>query len=257
MPILIDSKNGLFAAQQTCALRLPVQRHTVQEETEKAAVPPGGVLCYVVAASTAEFRFKGSSVSTREFIAGREAEAIPQRVYPTGMWLALGGILMFFMALVSAWVVRKGLSTSALEAPLALPWRLLAANTGVLVASSVTLEMARRRLRAGNTQQFSMWWYTTTALGLGFLIGQFAAWRAMWAAGVYLASNPDAGFFYLFTAAHAVHLTGGIAALLWIALRPLRRMAFDAAARVAAMYWHFLAALWCGIFVLLAVTGRW
>ena len=34
-----------------------------------------------------------------------------QRAYVTGMTVALGGILMFFMALVSAYIVRKGAGT--------------------------------------------------------------------------------------------------------------------------------------------------
>jgi hypothetical protein len=33
---------------------------------------------------------------------------VPQRTYVTGMTVGLGGILMFFMALVSAYIVRKG-----------------------------------------------------------------------------------------------------------------------------------------------------
>ncbi len=39
---------------------------------------------------------------------GKRSSRNPQRAYVTGMTVALGGILMFFMALISAWVVRKG-----------------------------------------------------------------------------------------------------------------------------------------------------
>jgi len=195
-----------------------------------------------------------------EPIALREAEsandAIPQRVYPTGMWVALGGILMFFAALVSAWVVRKGLSTSELEGRLELPRRLLAVNVCVLAASSGVLEVARRRLGAGDVKRFRRSWYTATALGIVFLAGQFLAWREIAAAGVYVTSNPDASFFYLFTGAHAIHLAGGIVALLLITWRPMRHLTMATATQVAAMYWHFLAAIWMGIFVLLMIASR-
>ncbi|HKV49416.1 MAG TPA: cytochrome c oxidase subunit 3, partial [Candidatus Acidoferrales bacterium] len=174
-----------------------------------------------------------------------------QRVYPTGMILTLGAILMFFMALISAFVVRKGLSTSPLEGPIGLPWRFLSFNTALLVASSGALEVSRRSLRSGATARFRTWWYTATALGLAFLIGQFAAWRVLASQGTYLASNPNASFFYLFTGAHAFHLIGGIIALLVIALRPLRRLTQSTATRIAAMYWHFLTIVWAGIFLLL------
>jgi cytochrome c oxidase subunit 3 len=187
---------------------------------------------------------------------GAPSAAIPQRVYPTGMWIALGGILMFFTALASAWVVRKGLSTSVTEVPLDIPRLLLTLNTVVLIGSSVALNAARLRLRAGEAPKFQRWWYAATALGLIFLAGQLFAWRIMAREGVYLASNPDASFFYLFTAAHAIHLAAGIAGLLTIALKPLRHLTLETATRVAAMYWHFLTAIWLAIFLLLTFAGH-
>lgn len=180
------------------------------------------------------------------------AAAIPQRVYPTGMFLALGAILMFFMALISAWVVRKGLSTASLEAPIGLPWPLLSLNTVLLVASSVSLEAARRGQRISDPVAFRKWWYTTTALGVAFLIGQFAAWRMLAGQGIYLASNPDASFFYLFTGAHALHLVGGILGLVVVARKPLNQLTLATATGVATMYWHFLTLLWASLFLLLA-----
>jgi cytochrome c oxidase subunit 3 len=177
--------------------------------------------------------------------------AIPQRVYPTGMILTLGAILMFFTALISAFVVRRGLSTNPLEGPIGLPWRLLSLNTALLLASSGVLEASRRSFRIGETAKFRTWWYTATTLGIAFLIGQFAVWRVLASQGIYLASNPNASFFYLFTGAHALHLMGGIIALLVIALRPLRRLTQSTATRIAAMYWHFLTIVWLSIFLLL------
>lgn len=182
--------------------------------------------------------------------------AIPQRVYPTGMWLALGGILMFFAALASAWVVRKGLSTSVTEAPLELPSPLLTMNTIVLLASSMVLEVARRKLQKHEMESFRSWWSAATVLGLMFLVGQTVVWKAMEAKGVYMASNPDASFFYLFTVAHAIHLLAGVAGLLVVAFKPLRQLTLATATRVAAMYWHFLTAIWVGIFVLLTFASR-
>jgi cytochrome c oxidase subunit 3 len=205
-------------------------------------------------------KIEGLSMGARAVTIDREAGRIekgpiPQRVYPTGTWIALCGILMFFAALVSAWVVRKGLSTSSLEGPLQLPRVLLLANFGVLLASSAVLEFSRRAFRTRNEQSFSRLWLAATALGCLFLVGQLIAWRELSAAGLYASSNPDASFFYLFTGAHAIHLLGGIVGLLLVALRPLRHMTLDTATRVAAMYWHFLTLLWAGILLLLMVSN--
>ena len=113
---------------------------------------------------------------------------------------------MFFMALVSAYVVRKGFPNSdwrSLNVP-----RVLWLNTLILLASSVTLELSRHRRTRDDEDGFRHWWYVTTILGLFFVVGQIIAWRQLAAAGVYLATNPSSSFFYVFTGAHALHLVG-------------------------------------------------
>ncbi|HEX5422645.1 MAG TPA: heme-copper oxidase subunit III [Candidatus Acidoferrales bacterium] len=177
---------------------------------------------------------------------------VPQRTYVTGMTMALGGILMFFMALVSAYVVRKGMPNSGWIAIPELP-RILWLNTCVLVASSVALVFAHARFRAEDDPGFRRWWIVATALGIGFLAGQIIAWRELVERGVYLATNASSSFFYLFTAAHGLHLAGGIVALIWILLHPTRRLTRGTATEVAAMYWHFMDGIWLFLFLVLLV----
>jgi len=176
---------------------------------------------------------------------------VPQRTYITGMAIALAGILMFFAALVSAYVVRKGFPNSdwqALEVP-----RILWLNTLVLLASSFTLARSRRHLLAGDDESFRHWWGVTATLGLFFLAGQFVAWRQLAIAGVYLTTNPSSSFFYVFTAVHGLHLLGGTAALLAVSFRASRRLARSTAVDVVSMYWHFMDGLWLFLFVFLLV----
>ena len=186
---------------------------------------------------------------------GRELPGgqVPQRAYITGMTMGLGGILMFFMALVSAYIVRKGMPNSGWVALPILP-RILWLNTCLLIASSVTLVRARLRFRAADQAAFRRWWGAATILGILFLAGQIAAWRELAANGVYLATNASSSFFYLFTAVHGAHLAGGIVALLWVLLRPTRRLTRSTATELAAMYWHFMDALWVFLFLFLVVA---
>ena len=178
---------------------------------------------------------------------------VPQRTYVTGMTVALGGILMFFMALVSAYIVRKGMPNS-MWVPLAVP-RILWLNTVILIASSFTLARSRSLFRVGNEAGFRYWWGWTTALGVFFLIGQVIAWRQLVAAGIYLQSNPSSSFFYVFTAAHGLHLVGGVLALLSVAFRPTHRLTRGTATEVVSIYWHFMDGLWVFLFLLL-LLGR-
>jgi cytochrome c oxidase subunit 3 len=174
----------------------------------------------------------------------------PRRAYFTALSLGLACIVMFFMSLTSAFIVRKGLGGD--WQPIELPG-VLWLTTAALVLSSFTVERARRLLAQDNVRGYRGWWGITTALGLVFLGGQYMAWLALRAQGVYLASNPASSFFYVLTAAHGAHLLGGILALLVVGLRPWRgaeeRRA--TAVDVASIYWHFMDGLWVFLFLLL------
>ena len=178
---------------------------------------------------------------------------IPRRAYVTGITLLLGAITMFFMALSSAYFVRSGSSDWR---SFSLP-RILWANTLILLLSSLTLEMARKQLARGMDAAFRNYWGLSTGLGLLFVGGQLIAWRQFRAAGLFLNTNPSSSFFYVFTAAHGLHLLGGIAALLFVAFRSWQRSRTTQAigAEMAAIYWHFLDGLWIFLLLLLSL-GR-
>ena len=169
----------------------------------------------------------------------------------TGVVAGIAAITMTFAAFTSALVMRKGDANDWTH--FRLP-ALLFANTVVLLASSGTLEVARRRLRAG-TAGGSTWLSVTLALGVLFVAGQVAAWRDLAAQGLFLATGPSAAFFYVLTAVHAVHVLGGVAGLAYVRSR-VRRAPLPPLGAVGAVsaYWHFMDGLWLYLFLLLAVT---
>jgi cytochrome c oxidase subunit 3 len=172
----------------------------------------------------------------------------PNRYY-TGITVGIISILMFFMALASAFLVRK---SSGDWIPVHIP-ALLWLNTLVLLLSSATLEAARNRLAKSDSNGFRNYWLVTTILGAFFLIGQLVAWRQLNSQGIYLATNPASSFFYVFTGAHALHLLGGVAALIFVARRNFdtAQVTRSVAAEVTSYYWHFLDALWLFLLALL------
>jgi cytochrome c oxidase subunit 3 len=168
-----------------------------------------------------------------------------------GLWAFLGTICMLFIGFTSAYLIRRA---SADWRPLSAPW-ILWANTAALLASSVTLQAARKRLREWDLRGLFPWVAATGILGVLFLAGQIMAWRTLAAQGVFLASNPHSSFFYVLTGLHGLHLLGG---LVWFAavLVQVRRMAYtpgEDGLRLFATYWHFLAVLWLYLLVLLFV----
>jgi len=182
---------------------------------------------------------------------GRFPSGQTRRVYRTGMYLALVGISMFFLAFTSAYIVRSGLGDD--WAPTSLP-SLLWWNTVILVISSFTMEQTRKSLNQGLRAASTGWITATAVLGILFLGGQILAWQQLAGNGIYVATNPSSSFFYLLTSAHAVHLAGGLIALFYITfeawrsrLGPAKRTVVE----VTAIYWHFMDGLWIYILLLL------
>jgi cytochrome c oxidase subunit III len=174
----------------------------------------------------------------------------------TAIWVVMFAVMMMFAAFTSALVVRKGSAHDwqTFNLPLILYF-----NTLVLVASSVTLEIARRRITSfmghakKGTHNPAHWLYITLFLGLLFVGGQYVAWLQLRSEGLYLATNPSSSFFYLLTAAHAVHVLGGIGGLIYI-IRKLSKSVLRRNQLVAtARYWHFMGILWLYLLLLLWV----
>jgi cytochrome c oxidase subunit 3 len=173
-----------------------------------------------------------------------------QRRYQTAILLGMVSICMFFMALSAAFLVRKtGKDWVNFKLP-SIIW----VNTIVLLTSSLTIDLARRRLALNDLVGFKTMWRATTALGVAFVVGQVVAWRDLVQIGFYVGSNPSSSFFYVFTAAHAAHLIGGILALFYVLFRDFRktaRLSLPVAAEVTSYYWHFMDGLWLFLVALL------
>lgn len=172
----------------------------------------------------------------------------------TAIWVVLFGITMMFAAFTSAFIVSKGSSLSWQS--FTLP-RILYLNTLILIASSFTLEVARKRVATfmggltDHPESAARWLYLTLILGLLFVVGQYVAWKQLAAQGMYLATNPSSSYFYVLTAVHAIHILGGLGGLIYVIRKfhksTLRRNTLVATAR----YWHFMGALWLYLIVLL------
>jgi cytochrome c oxidase subunit 3 len=141
-------------------------------------------------------------------------------------------------------------------------------NTVILFLSSLTLVVARRLaaedvalapianipgIRVSENRSLP-WVWATIVLGLAFLGGQYLAWHQLRTSHINIETNVSSSFFFILTGVHAVHLMGGILALLYAGLtywlmRPpeTRRIVID----VTAWYWHFMGVLWIYVFALL------
>src|ERR1700690_4155070 len=75
----------------------------------------------------------------------------PSRAYLNALQLGLAAIVMFFMALTSSYIVRKGLGNDWQRTPMPpVVWF----NTAILLFSSATIIVARKKLESGARDAF-------------------------------------------------------------------------------------------------------
>ncbi|MBR0843109.1 cytochrome c oxidase subunit 3 [Bradyrhizobium liaoningense] len=168
-----------------------------------------------------------------------------------GVFLAVASAL--FVLFISAYSMRMNVvDWRALPVP-----RLLWLNTGVLVLSSVALQWSYMAARRHDVEDVMIGLLAGGASAVIFLAGQLLAWQQLNAAGYFVASNPANSFFYLLTAVHGLHLTGGLVALgrtsakVW---RSPKSADMRLSVELCAIYWHFLLLVWL---VLLGLLTGW
>jgi cytochrome c oxidase subunit 3 len=184
------------------------------------------------------------------------------------LWSFLAIVASIFGIFTGAYYMRMdtahgGIAMGVMEAwmPIREPM-LLWINTGVLVVTSLCLELARRAAASRAVSDMRTLLVAACVLTLVFVAGQMYAWQLV-GPEVMTRSNAAYTFFVLLTAVHALHLVGGLFVLTRAAARVSRD--FDATNTLAmaairqtiglcATYWHFLLLVWAGLFLLLLTS---
>lgn len=185
-----------------------------------------------------------------------------------GMWLFLMSEMLFFGALFMAFSFSRAFSPSGfMEGARHTEIAYGAANTVVLVTSSLTITLAVHATDIGRTRLATILLGATAALGLLFLIIKGFEYRDDFrhhlfpGAGFALGENAAQifwAFYWAMTGIHAIHLAIGIALVLrlfWLARR--RRISTKSPQfEVASLYWHLVDAFWLLLFPVLYVAAR-
>lgn len=170
-----------------------------------------------------------------------------------GLWVLLTGIIMLFAGLTSAYIVLRGAPDwVSIDIP-----PLLWGNTVALLASSISIEFARRSLKKNLLSAMNQWLVVSAILGFAFLVGQVVAWRQLVNAGVYLQSTLHSSFLWVLTGVHAFHLIGGMAGLIFVIGKAQSGGLTASSSQpltLCATYWHFMDALWIYLFLLLLLA---
>lgn len=167
------------------------------------------------------------------------------------MWVAIGSILMMFAGLTSAYIVKRSqASWLMLEIPVVF-WY----STVAILASSVTIHLSLRAMKARDLMTYRRWLVVTAVLGVLFLLLQIAGFMQFEAKDIRLVgagSNASYSFLLAISGLHGLHVLGGVIALVVITIRAISssvRNYNSVPLEVVATYWHFVDLLWIYLFI--------
>ncbi|MDB5263316.1 MAG: cytochrome oxidase subunit [Adhaeribacter sp.] len=172
------------------------------------------------------------------------------------LWLMIISIIMMFAAFTSAYIVRK---EEGNWLDFDLPDSLLI-NTGLLVLSSVFMQMAYFSARKDNIKQLKAYLVLTLVLGTAFLIGQWEAWGTLVDRKIFFGgvdANPSGSFLYVLTGVHGFHLITGLIFILIVLISSFQfKIHSKKLLRIelCTIYWHFLGGLWVYLYLFLTLN---
>jgi len=167
-----------------------------------------------------------------------------------GMWLFLASVMMLFMSMTSAYIVRQAEGNWLyFELP-----SLFYITSVIIVASSATMQWAYFASKKDNASTAKMMIAITSVLGVAFLVGQFLGWKKLVANSIYLVGNPSGSFLYIITGLHGLHIVSAVVFLLIMLNSVLKGKVHSGnmtKMEMCTTYWHFLGGLWLYLFIFL------
>jgi cytochrome c oxidase subunit 3 len=132
-----------------------------------------------------------------------------------------------------------------------------AIGTGILVASSITCELAHKALIRGKRAGCKNWLFITLLLGFAFIGLQGYEWGHLMSYYEFTPTSSYVGtIFYLITGFHGFHVITGLLMLFVVYVR-LELGSFDRkrhfSMNAASWYWHFVDVIWLFVFFCLYV----
>jgi cytochrome c oxidase subunit 3 len=184
-----------------------------------------------------------------------------------GMWVFLGSESLLFAGLFALYAAYRFTYPVEFHAASAHANLVIGTvNTYILLTSSLTVALAIHATRCGQRRRTVALLGATIALGLAFDVlkvieyaghlaegiapGGYYAFGGLPAHGVVLYVT----LYYLLTGLHALHVTGGVVVLIWLARRA-QRGDFTPRSHIAlelgGLYWHLVDLVWIFLWPLL------
>jgi cytochrome c oxidase subunit 3 len=182
------------------------------------------------------------------------------------MWIAMASMSMFFAALTSALLVKKGDYRSWEN--FRLPGVFLF-STLTIISLSACIHASLICYRKAKFSLFRWLMFASFLLGCLFLFLQLQGWGVLQRGGMTLTENLSGSFLYLLTAAHGVHIIVGLIVMLIFLIHavrnrkdpiyelrdiinPKRQLNLE----LLVSYWHYVDGVWIYLYVFLFFNYR-
>jgi len=170
------------------------------------------------------------------------------------LWVAIGSIIMMFAGLTSAFIVK---SNQTNWVPVSIP-KVFWISTAVIIISSITIQVALRSFKQREMGQYRILVGTTFLLGIAFIVLQWLGFQDLWAQKITFKGAGAGQFLYVIFGLHAIHVVGGIIALIIMFIKAFTgniKLYSAVPVEVAAIYWHFVDVLWIYLLLFFIIIG--
>ena len=177
-----------------------------------------------------------------------------KRIHPHKftLWVGLASIIMMFAGFTSAYIIKRNQANWVTFNLPVVFWY----STAIIIGSSITLWMAQKAFKSREMVNYRKLVVATLILGILFIVMQIIGFSQLWANGMTLKANVSFSFLYIIVGLHALHVLGGI-----IALVIMFAKAFSARVKnydivpveVISTYWHFVDFLWIYLLIFLVM----
>jgi len=169
------------------------------------------------------------------------------------IWLFLASEVMFFSGLIGAYIVLRNAAGTWPDVRGLLNVPLVAANTFILIVSSVTMVRAYAAIEEGDQRGLRRFLAATTVLGIIFLSIQAVEWTALIGEGTTPSTDLFGSTFFTLTGFHGLHVLGGVIWLLFVTAKAFRggfTQAAHGGIELMGLYWHFVDVVWIFLFTI-------
>ena len=171
-----------------------------------------------------------------------------------GMWIFLLSEVMFFTALIGAYIILRFSKPDAWGAPgevLNIP--VTAVNTFLLICSSVSMVKAYAAVADGDQAKLKLWLVATVLIGATFVGVQVYEYNQLIHHGFLPSSGLPGSTFYTMTGFHGFHVSMGVicmAFVTWKAFKGKYTATDHRGVEVIGLYWHFVDLVWIILFTI-------